>query len=89
MTTPSLHDLSCEEVAKAVWAYLDAEIDAERAARIRAHLDTCAHCRDLYTFEGTFLRTVARLLDAPADDTASLRSRIVHALADAGPTPQR
>ena len=89
MTTPPLHDLSCEEVAKAVWMYLDAEIDAERAARIRAHLDTCAHCRDLYTFEGAFLRTVAELLDAPADDTASLRSRIVHALADAGLTPQR
>ncbi len=52
MTTPSLHDLSCEEVAKAVWTYLDAEIDEERAARIRAHLATCAHCRDLYTFEG-------------------------------------
>ena len=51
-------------------------------ARIRAHLDTCAHCRDLYTFEGAFLRTVAELLDAPADDTASLRSRIIHALAE-------
>ena len=36
-----------------------------------------------------FLRTIAELLDAPADDTASLRSRIVHALADAGLTPQR
>ena len=84
MTTPSLHDMSCEEVAKAVWTYLDGEIDTERAARIRAHLDTCDHCRDLYTFEGAFLRTVSRLLDEPADDTASLRSRIVHALAAAG-----
>jgi anti-sigma factor (TIGR02949 family) len=84
MTTPSLHDLSCEEVARAVWAYLDGEIDAERAARIRAHLQTCAHCRDLYTFEGAFLRTVSRLLDEPADNTVSLRSRIVRALTDAG-----
>ena len=84
MTMPSLHDMSCEEVAKAVWAYLDAEIDAERAARIRAHLETCDHCRDLYTFEGAFLRTVSRLLDAPADDTAPLRSRILSALAAAG-----
>lgn len=89
MTTPSLHDLSCEEVARAVWAYLDAEIDEEGAARIRAHLATCAHCRDLYTFEGAFLRTVAELLDAPGEDIASLRSRILHALADAGLSPQR
>ena len=84
MTTPSLHDMSCEEVAKAVWTYLDGEIDAERAARIRAHLDTCDHCRDLYTFEGAFLRTVSQLFDEPVDDTASLRSRIIHALAAAG-----
>jgi len=89
MTTPSLHDLSCEEVAKAVWTYLDGEIDAERAAYIRAHLETCAHCRDLYTFEGAFLRAVSRLLDEPVDDTASLRSRIISALADAGLTAPR
>jgi mycothiol system anti-sigma-R factor len=84
MTTPSLHDISCEEVAKAVWTYLDGEIDDERAARIRAHLETCDHCRDLYTFEGAFLRTVSRVLDEPAECTASLRSRIVQALAAAG-----
>jgi mycothiol system anti-sigma-R factor len=89
MTKPSLQDMSCEEVAKAVWTYLDGEIDAERVARIRAHLETCGHCRDLFTFEGAFLRTVSRLLDAPADDTASLRSRVVHALADAGLTLPR
>ena len=89
MTTPSLHDMSCEEVAKAVWTYLDGEIDAERSARIRAHLDTCDHCRDLYTFEGAFLRTVSRLFDETADDTTSLRSRIIHALADAGLAPPR
>lgn len=75
----SLHQLSCEEVARAVWAYLDEEIDAERAAQIRAHLDTCDHCRDLYTFEGAFLRTVAQLLEE-SEDVSALRSRIIAAL---------
>jgi anti-sigma factor (TIGR02949 family) len=80
MTTPSLHQsLSCEEVARAVWTYLDGEIDADRARHIRAHLDTCDHCRDLYTFEGAFLRTVARLLDE-SEDVSALRSRVVDAL---------
>ena len=83
MTMQSLHQLSCEEVARAVWTYLDGEIDAQRAAQIRAHLDTCDHCRDLYTFEGAFLRTVAQLLDG-SDDVSELRSRIVDALRSQG-----
>jgi mycothiol system anti-sigma-R factor len=83
MTMPSLHEMSCEEVALAVWNYLDDEIDAERASRIRAHLDTCDHCHDLYTFEGALLRTVSRLLDEPADVPA-LRSRIMAALREQG-----
>jgi predicted anti-sigma-YlaC factor YlaD len=52
---------------------------AERASHIRAHLDTCDHCRDMYTFEGVFLRTVSRELDE-SDDVSALRSRIVDAL---------
>jgi anti-sigma factor (TIGR02949 family) len=79
MTMPSLHQLSCAEVSLAVWTYLDGEITAERAAHIRAHLATCDHCRDMYTFEGAFLRTVSRLLDE-SDDVSALRSRIVDAL---------
>ena len=76
---PSLHQVSCEEVMRTVWAYLDGEIDADRARDIRAHLDTCDHCRDMYTFEGTFLRTVARLIDE-SEDVSALRSRILEAL---------
>jgi anti-sigma factor (TIGR02949 family) len=79
MTMPSLHQLSCAEVALAVWTYLDGEIDVKRASYIRAHLDMCDHCRDLYTFEGAFLRTVSRLLDE-SGDVSALRSRIVEAL---------
>jgi len=83
MTMLSLHQLSCEEVALAVWTYLDGEIDGDRASHIRAHLDACDHCRDMYTFEGAFLRTVARLLDE-SDDEPALRSRIVAALREQG-----
>lgn len=83
MTMPSLHQLSCEEVARAVWTYLDGEIEADRVSLIRAHLDTCDHCRDLYTFEGAFLRTVAQLLDDAAD-VSELRSRILEALRHEG-----
>lgn len=88
MTTPLLHDMSCEEVVRAVWAYLDGETDPDATARIRAHLATCDHCRDLYTFEGAFLRTLSRVLDEPLD-TSALRSRIIHALREQGlPEPR-
>jgi len=88
MTTSSLHQLSCEEVARAVWTYLDGEVDADRARDIRAHLATCDHCRDMYTFEGAFLRTVARLLDE-AEDVSALRSRVIDALRRDGFTDNR
>jgi anti-sigma factor (TIGR02949 family) len=79
MTMPSLHQLSCAEVSLAVWQYLDGEVTPERASHIRAHLEICDHCRDMYTFEGAFLRTVSRELNQ-SDDLSALRSRIVDAL---------
>jgi anti-sigma factor (TIGR02949 family) len=83
MTTPVPSPMSCEEAVRAAWAYLDDELDAEGASRVRAHLATCDHCRDLFTFEGAFLRTLARLLDEPSE-TTELRSRILRALSEQG-----
>lgn len=82
MTPHTVEHIPCEHVIRSVWDYLDDEIDAERKERIRHHLELCDHCRDQYTFEGAFLRSVSRLLD-DADDT-SLRSRIEMALVKHG-----
>lgn len=75
MTSHSVDHIPCEHVIRSVWDYLDDEIDADRKERIRQHLELCDHCRDQYTFEGAFLRSVSRLLD---DDgrAESLRRRI-------------
>ena len=83
MTPHTVEHIPCEHVIRSVWDYLDDEIDAERKERIRHHLELCDHCRDQYTFEGAFLRSVSRLLD-DADDDASLRSRIEMALVKHG-----
>jgi mycothiol system anti-sigma-R factor len=77
------HDLPCEEVIRSVWDYLDGEIDVDQKNRIRAHLETCDHCREQYTFEGAFLRSVAGLLDDDVE-TESLRLRIESALVKHG-----
>ena len=83
MTTRDIAGIPCEEVIRSVWDYLDHEIDADLKERIRHHLELCDHCRDQYTFEGAFLRSVSRLLD-DADDDTSLRSRIEMALVKHG-----
>ena len=79
MTSHSVDHIPCEHVIRSVWDYLDDEIDADRKERIRQHLELCDHCRDQYTFEGAFLRSVSRLLDDDAGDE-SLRERIESAL---------
>ena len=95
MTSHADRNLSCEEVVRAIWDYIDDEIVPDRARLIREHLDTCDGCRGLFNFEGAFLRAVSRLADDGALDTPDLRSRVVAALkaqgyheTDRGPTEQ-
>lgn len=66
--------LKCSEVLKDLSSYVDGELDADRRARIEAHLAGCDRCEH---FGGVFGETVAdlrRLLggSAPADDDARL-----------------
>jgi anti-sigma factor (TIGR02949 family) len=78
-------DIPCEHVIQRVWDYLDGEIDAGQKERIRRHLELCDHCRDQYTFEGAFLRSMSRLLDADGSDhVVSLRGRVEAALIEHG-----
>jgi mycothiol system anti-sigma-R factor len=71
--------MSCDEAVRVLWDYLDTELDDVLRERVREHLTECAHCREQYTFEGNFLRTVGNLIEEPQDTTA-LRARILAAL---------
>jgi anti-sigma factor (TIGR02949 family) len=81
--TDNVEDIPCEHVITRVWDFLDDEIDADRKEQIRRHLETCDHCRDQYTFEGSFLRAVARILDQDTH-AESLRRRVEAALVTHG-----
>ena len=83
MTEHSVDDIPCGHVIASVWDYLDDEIDANRKEQIRRHLETCDHCRDQYTFEGSFLRAVAHILDQDTH-AESLRRRVEAALVKHG-----
>ena len=68
--------ISCEDVVRSLWEYLDAELDDVLRERIRLHLAECEHCHEQFTFESAFLHAVERLIEEPVE-TASLRERIV------------
>ena len=77
--------ISCEEVIRSVWDYLDEEIDRDRKDRIRRHLELCDHCHDHFTFEGRFLHSLSRLIEHDGDEAiAPLRERIERALTEHG-----
>ena len=51
--------MRCSKARKQLSAYLDGELQARRAAEVRAHLQSCERC----TREAEQVRTVWRLLD--------------------------
>ena len=70
---------TCADVLRHLWDYLDDEITAESAERLRTHIATCAQCRDYEQFQECFLVAVSKLradLCAPE----SLRERVANDL---------
>lgn len=52
--------ISCREVIRQLWEYLDGELPLGRMEEIAAHLAACARCHPVYRFEFTFLALLAR-----------------------------
>ena len=72
----------CESVARALWDYLDAELDDATLAQIQAHLDNCEPCRTHADFERRLLDALSRLRREHGDIDA-LQARVEAALARA------
>jgi anti-sigma factor (TIGR02949 family) len=71
--------LSCNEAIARLDDYLDRELSAEEMTLVREHLDTCAHCAEAYTFEGSVLadlKAKLRRIDLPASVIANVRNII-------------
>ncbi|XVQ84695.1 mycothiol system anti-sigma-R factor [Microbispora siamensis] len=54
------HDTPCSEVLDRVYTYLDGELDNDRIAEIRKHLDECGPCLEEYGLEEAVKRLVAK-----------------------------
>ena len=72
----------CEAVVRALWDFLDAELDDASAAEIDAHLRACEHCRSHADFEQRLVAELAALRRECSDPEA-LRARVEAALREA------
>jgi anti-sigma factor (TIGR02949 family) len=74
---------TCAEVLAHLWDYLDEQITPASAERLKAHIASCAQCRQYEEYQECFLRAMAGLkqeLTAPR----SLRERLADRLKGQG-----
>ncbi|MEP6692842.1 MAG: anti-sigma factor [Gemmatimonadaceae bacterium] len=74
---------TCEETVRALWDYLDRELDAPTMAAIDAHLARCDGCREHARFERELIDRI-HALRRDYEDASPLRARVLHALGEAG-----
>lgn len=66
----------CDEAIAELWAYLDAELTAEEADRVREHLTECRGCHEEYDVEIVVKRLVRRCYEESDVAPADLRTKI-------------
>ena len=74
---------SCADVLHHLWDYLDDQLTPAGAERLRAHIASCATCRDYELYQGCFLQAVATIrvnLGAPE----ALREKLAEQLKGQG-----
>jgi anti-sigma factor (TIGR02949 family) len=74
---------SCVDVLHHLWDYLDDQLTPAGAERLRAHIASCAQCRDYELYQGCFLSAVAMIrvnLGAPE----ALREKLAEQLKGQG-----
>jgi anti-sigma factor (TIGR02949 family) len=74
---------SCVDVLHHLWDYLDDQLTSAGAERLRAHIASCATCRDYELYQGCFLQAVAMIrvnLGAPE----ALREKLAEQLKGQG-----
>jgi anti-sigma factor (TIGR02949 family) len=66
--------LSCEEVLRQLFAYLDREVDSRTAALIDRHIEACRGCYSRAAFERKLKARLSAAAEKPAP--ARLRARV-------------
>lgn len=71
--------IDCETVVRALWDYLDRELDEADMAAIDAHLAECDGCRAHAEFERHLIDEIRRLR-AEHEEPSTLRTRVLDML---------
>lgn len=69
----------CAEVLTHLWDYLDEQVTPTSAERLKAHIATCAKCREYEEYQECFLRAMSGLkqeLCAPRSLREQLANRL-------------
>ena len=85
MSCGNHHDTDCSEVLDQVYAYLDGELDEDRCADIRQHLDECHPCLEEYGLDQVVKQLVAKHCGCdpvPEDLRSKVLARIAEVRAD-------
>jgi anti-sigma factor (TIGR02949 family) len=75
MSTPIV-PADCQTVVRALWDYLDHQLDEPQMTAIDAHLAECANCRAHSVFERRLVDEI-RAARSEHDDPAELRTRVL------------
>lgn len=76
--------LSCEDVVRQLWPFLDGALPESERARVVAHLEGCAGCRSHRDFARAFLEAVHDARTTPPE-FRDLQARVEAALMKAPP----
>jgi anti-sigma factor (TIGR02949 family) len=71
--------MTCLEAFQKLDDYLDRELSAEEADAVRAHLEKCQHCSEVFEFDAAVVRCLkAKLarIDLPDDLVAQMMSKL-------------
>ena len=78
MSTP-IAPVDCQTVVRALWDYLDRQLDESQMAAIDAHLKECANCRAHSVFEQRLVDEI-RAARGQNQDAAELRVRVLETI---------
>lgn len=87
MSCGNPHAKPCSEVLEEVYLYLDGEMDAERCAHIREHLDECGPCLREFGVEQEVKALLARSCgceSAPSELKSRLLVKLQSVVVDGG-----
>jgi mycothiol system anti-sigma-R factor len=76
MSTPIVSPADCQTVVRALWDYLDRQLDEPQMAAIDAHLAECANCRAHSVFEQRLMDEIGAVR-GQHEDPAELRTRVL------------